>query len=235
MKAILFDFGGTIDTDGIHWSEKFWDAYQKLNINIKKADYEKAFVSAEPVMLSGIIKSDSSFYNTLLQQVLSQLKHLKKNDFLTADLNEDKTARQIVDFCYADVRETIKINKALLEELNKSYILGLVSNFYGNISSVLKEFEIEEYFDAVIDSGVVGIRKPNPEIYKISVDRLKTEAAETYMVGDSYSRDIKPAKSIGCRTIWLDRRSYSRPEDTSAADFTVSSLKETHNIFLKDK
>ncbi len=232
MKAILFDFGGTIDTEGIHWSEKFWDAYQKLNISVNKSNYEKAFVSAEPVMLSGIIKSDSTFYNTLLQQVLSQLKYLKKNSYLSGEFNEEKTAKTIVDICYADVKETIKRNKILLEELNKSYILGLVSNFYGNIESVLKEFDIDHLFYAVVDSGVIGIRKPDPEIFRISIAKLNVEANETYMVGDSYSRDIAPAKSIGCKTIWLDGRSYSRPAETNAADFTVRSLEETRNIFL---
>ena len=34
MKAILFDFGGTIDTDGVHWSEKYWDLYEQFSVGV---------------------------------------------------------------------------------------------------------------------------------------------------------------------------------------------------------
>ncbi|MBI3765652.1 MAG: hypothetical protein HY277_04010, partial [Ignavibacteriales bacterium] len=36
MKAVLFDFGGTIDTDGVHWSEKFWEYYQQFGVGVEK-------------------------------------------------------------------------------------------------------------------------------------------------------------------------------------------------------
>ena len=47
MKATLFDFGGTIDTDGVHWSEKYWELYKRFKIETSKTDFERSFVESE--------------------------------------------------------------------------------------------------------------------------------------------------------------------------------------------
>ena len=39
IRAILFDYGGTLDTLGVHWREKFWDAYLQAVVTILKSDY----------------------------------------------------------------------------------------------------------------------------------------------------------------------------------------------------
>ena len=41
MKAILFDFGGTIDTNGVHWSEMFWGYYQRRRLRVRRARAQK--------------------------------------------------------------------------------------------------------------------------------------------------------------------------------------------------
>jgi len=76
IKAILFDFGGTLDTDGIHWSEKFWEAYESLNLSISKEQYEESYVFSESHM-KGLIKPEDSYKNTIMYQVLYQLRYMR--------------------------------------------------------------------------------------------------------------------------------------------------------------
>ncbi len=228
IKAAIFDFGGTLDTDGIHWSERFWECYQKFNIPINKEQYEKAYRNAEP-NVEQIISKNDSFKKTLNTQIYFQFKFLFDNKLLEKKQYE-KFITEITNDCYNYVDGKISNLKNLLKYLSGNYSLALVSNFYGNINAVLKEFGINKYFDSVIDSSVVGINKPNPEIFRFAINELNVEPENCVIIGDSYSRDIQPAKLLGCSTIWLDGKSWSRPTDTKDADFIINSVMEIEEL-----
>jgi putative hydrolase of the HAD superfamily len=228
MKAVLFDFGGTIDTNGIHWSEKFWEVYQRHSIPVSKQDYEKAYVFAENNM-AGQIKPDYSFKFTLTTQIKLQIEYLNKMELLDSG-SLDIVVHELARSCYDDVRGTIKDAKKYLDRLSQNYLLGVISNFYGNLESVLKEFSIAGYFNSIVDSEIAGLKKPNPEIFLFSLKELNAEPDEAWMVGDSYDRDIQPAKIAGIKTVWLDGKSWQRPAITTDADFIINSLCELNNI-----
>lgn len=79
----------------------------------------------------------------------------------------------------------------------------LVSNFYGNINTVLAEFGLDGLFEEVIESAAVGIRKPDPRIFRLGTEALGLEPEDVMVVGDSFTNDIVPAAEAGCRTAWL--------------------------------
>ena len=47
IKGIIFDYGGTLDTGGDHWSEVIWCAYGKAGVAVNKAEFREAYVYAE--------------------------------------------------------------------------------------------------------------------------------------------------------------------------------------------
>ena len=47
VKGIIFDYGGTIDTNGIHWAEVIWEQYIKTSVNIGKELFRQAYVHGE--------------------------------------------------------------------------------------------------------------------------------------------------------------------------------------------
>lgn len=227
-KVLLFDFGGTLDTNGVHWSEKYWEAYKKLGLSISKKQYEEAYVYSESFM-TGVIKTNDSFKTTLIYQILFQLLFLRKKKYLIPE-EDNNLLYRISDICYKDVLVTTNYNKKLLKELNADYRLGLVSNFYGNLSTVLNELSFTEYFEVVVDSYEIGIKKPDSRIFQKTIDKFNELPENIFVIGDSYSRDIVPAKTIGCKTIWLDGKSWTRPNNTSQADFIIHSIEEVSNI-----
>ena len=79
----------------------------------------------------------------------------------------------------------------------------LVTNFYGNMPVVLKEFGLAGYFKSIVESSIVGIRKPDPALFALGVDALQLPAEEIVVIGDSYRKDIYPSSTLGCKTIWL--------------------------------
>jgi putative hydrolase of the HAD superfamily len=83
----------------------------------------------------------------------------------------------------------------------------------------------------MIDSTLVGIQKPDARIFQIALDALHVHAGETYVVGDSYERDIIPAKQLGCVTVWLRGRSWKETIETAHADYVILSLHELARLF----
>jgi FMN hydrolase / 5-amino-6-(5-phospho-D-ribitylamino)uracil phosphatase len=223
MKAILFDFGGTIDTDGIHWSEKFWHSYQPFNLPLSKAEFEDAYRYSEKKMKSIVHKNDG-MYTMLYKQYTEQMKYLVKEHYLSYD---PAMVTKLTDNSYADVvLSTEKAEKVFKKLLEEKYSLGIVSNFTGNLIAVLQGLHIDGYFSAVVDSAVAGYEKPGIEIYKHAAKMLKSDPKDICMVGDSYSRDIQPAKKLGCFTVWLNGISWEKVHNPVDADIIISSLED---------
>jgi HAD superfamily hydrolase (TIGR01509 family) len=228
MKTVLFDFGGTIDTDGVHWSEKFWEYYQQSGLRVEKREYEAAFVRSDELIMKWADLSSATFYKTLHKQIALQFAYLR----LDAEGSMIKT---IADDCYQDVRRTIQKASRILEALKKKGLtLGVVSNFYGNLEVVCREFGLDRMLTTMVDSVLVGVRKPDPAIFRIALDACGASPEETVVVGDSYERDIVPAKSLGCTTIWLNGRSWNNPpKSTEAADHTITKFEDLRGILLR--
>ncbi len=233
MKAILFDFGGTIDTDGTHWSKKFREAYMRAGVTMGETDFARAYVAAEPTMCDGRIRASDGLRETLRMQVTLQCEKLQKQHPSIALVLGPDIAYQIADSCFDDVKENVARVRPLLEQWSRRFVLGLVSNFYGNLTAVCRELDLDSFFRVIVDSTVVGVRKPHPGIFAVALEQLHVVPLDTLVVGDSYDRDIVPAKSIGCMTVWLKGRIWRSPPDEMEADYVIHSLHQMNSHILE--
>ncbi|MCU7496510.1 MAG: HAD family hydrolase [Ignavibacteria bacterium] len=228
MKAIIFDFGGTLDLDGIHWSIKFFDAYCRAGLYVPERVFRNAFILSERDM-KGQLSVNAGFQETLFKQVYFQLRHLMEDYNLRFFDEPARIAEKISYECYMDVKKNVSDTREILSRLSENYVLGLISNFYGNLKSVMEELELDEFFSVKMDSEQTGLRKPDPKAYLYLLDRLSFTPEELVMVGDSYNNDILPSKNLGLNTIWLKSGSWDCPEDYSKADFLIGSLTEVED------
>jgi len=235
IRAVLFDFGGTIDTDGVHWSEKFWEIYERLRLPVSKADYERGYVYSGEQISSGIIKPGDSFLTMLERQAHFQMIYLKEHGKLDSAENLSALAKKVADQGYRDVREVVRTARKTLDRLKDRYVLGLVSNFLGNLEEVVTELGLSGYFQCIVDSARVGVSKPDPGIFEIALKKMRITASDSVVVGDSYDRDIVPAKKLGCLTLWVYKRSWKEPEETCAADFTVDSIAKIPGLLSRSQ
>ena len=105
------------------------------------------------------------------------------------------------------------------------YWFVLVSIFYGNIQTILMVFGLLDFFDEIIESSVVGVRKPDPAIYRLGVDAMGFAAENVLVVGDSFSKDVVPAKAVGCRVAWLKGEGWGGEViDESVPDVIITDL-----------
>ena len=99
-------------------------------------------------------------------------------------------------------------SREVLLRLRKDHPMVLVSNFYGNINVVLREFQLDDLFDSVVESAVVGIRKPDSRIFTLGV-----EAMQAVMPGSALSPPISQWWATA------STRTYSPPARPVAAPF----------------
>jgi putative hydrolase of the HAD superfamily len=234
IKGILFDYGGTIDTNGIHWSEIMWESYQVMRLPVDKETFRKAYIHGERTLLQkGKVAPNLGFWRLIVLKAEIQLRWLQENKYLAEENKTSYYATKISERCfyYAQIT-TNALRFPILKRLSERYPLVLVSNFYGNLHAVLRDFLLNELFSYIIESAEVGIRKPDPAIYRMAIEKLKLPPHNIVVIGDSYHNDILPASSLGCNTIWLKKTGWEKEKgNETAASLIISDLAELKDIF----
>lgn len=216
-KGYIFDYGGTLDTGGQHWGMLLWHAFERHQVPVSESQFRDAYVYAERTLgRNKIIQPTDTFLQTLTKKVQLELTYLNNESYTDA----------IVSDVYERTKSQTALSRRVLMQMKASPMV-LVSNFYGNISVVLQEFGLDGIFEEVIESAVVGIRKPDPLIFLLGVDALGMKPEEVTVVGDSLEKDIIPAKRAGCHTVWLKGEGWTNAQDgENQADCVIMTLDE---------
>lgn len=237
-RGYIFDYGGTIDTAGCHWGKMLWHAYERVNVPVTEEQFREAYVYAEKALgKNPIIQTDYTFRKTLSIKLRIEFEFLHAKGYVN-DGNFRLASMQtaVLDDLYGRVRETTRRSREVLSALKEKYPLVLVSNFYGNMPVVLEEFGLQDLFLKVVESAVVGIRKPDCRIFRLGVEALGMRPEEVTVVGDSISKDIRPAREAGCKTIWIKGESWTAvPEDDTVPDRIIYDLSEIQDMVMNYK
>lgn len=217
LRAILFDMGGTLDGDGLHWLDRFVALYRSFGLKLPRETIRAAFDEAE--RQSAV---DESIASSNLEQMIElhvkwQLAHL--------GLNDPKLGQHLVEGFIAPVRETAVANARLLATLvERGFELGVVSNGCGNVERLCADLGYAPYLSVIVDSRRAGLFKPDPAIFRYAAEKLGGDPAAMMMVGDSFERDVAPAKKAGMKTAWLEG-DVARPcPDPSLVDLRLRRL-----------
>jgi putative hydrolase of the HAD superfamily len=224
-KGYIFDYGGTLDTHGCHWGKVIWHAYRHCGVQVPETEFREAYVHAERILgRNPIIQPNFTFRQTLEAKLRLQLEFLHSRTSSSCILSH---LSPLTSFLYNKTVEETSRSREVLIRLKEHHPMVLVSNFYGNIATVLKEFQLDGIFQTIIESAVVGIRKPDPRIFTLGVEALGLHPEEVVVVGDSIDKDIIPAKTAGCQTIWFRGEGWTDdPVDESVPDRIITSLNE---------
>lgn len=225
-KGYIFDYGGTLDTGGCHWGRVIWHAYERQGVPVGESLFRDAYVYAERELgRNPIIQPDYTFLRTLSVKLRIEMEYISGQ---MPGFNPARWHHAVLDDLYTDVAEETARSRSVLRVLGERFPMVLVSNFYGNIRTVLEEFGLDGLFGSVVESAVVGVRKPDPRIFTLGVEALGMEPEAVTVVGDSYAKDILPAKKAGCRTVWMKGEGWTDAgeEDQTAADRVIHNLEE---------
>ena len=242
ISCLIFDYGGTLDTNARHWAHVLWEGYLHTMENeifttplsrVTNEQFREAYVYGERALAKApIVKPDDNFRIVLEKKVTQEIICLcEKGYWQGTDEDCARACQSIATYCYEYAARTVAQSREILKELNQRYRMVLVSNFYGNIQAILKDFHLD-FFEEIIESAVVGVRKPDPAIYRLGVEAAGCPAEECVVIGDSFDKDIVPANTVGCKTVWLKGEGWTadKEEDPTLADAVIFRLDELREL-----
>ena len=227
IQGVIFDYGGTIDTNSRHWAEVLWEKYVEMKVPVDKESFREAYVHGERTLAKvRLVLPEHDFHEVLRIKTRIQIDYLIEQGKLNGQLAQDKAyATHVADLCYDYVLNILERTRPVVQNLSEHYKLVLVSNFYGNIETILKDFGLAQFFSAIVESSVVGVRKPDPAIYQLGVDAMGYPAEKVLVVGDSFSKDVVPAKKVGCQVAWLKGQGWGNEKiDETLPDVIITDL-----------
>jgi putative hydrolase of the HAD superfamily len=223
QAAVLFDFGGTLDAEGLPWKARVHRLFCDEGVVVAPERFDPAFYAADDALV-GAVPVTTSFRATV--------ERLAAGVAAALELADPAIAERVARRFLADSLETLHGNTPLLRELSRRYRLGVVSNFYGNLTQVCEDAGIRSLFGVLVDSAAVGCTKPAPRIFQHALDALGVTAAKATFVGDSLPRDMAGARGVGMRHIWLVGAETSAAGPCCRDDRQIRSLRELEAILL---
>jgi FMN hydrolase / 5-amino-6-(5-phospho-D-ribitylamino)uracil phosphatase len=145
--AVLFDFGGTLDADGLPWKERMFRLFASEGAVVTRERFDPVFYAADDALV-GALPATVSFQETVERLAAGVAAALAPRD--------RSIGRRVAHQFVADARVTLAENTPLLRALASRYRLGIVSNFYGNLTRVCDDAGIRDFFHALVDSVEVG-------------------------------------------------------------------------------
>ncbi|WP_321330900.1 HAD family hydrolase [uncultured Bacteroides sp.] len=204
IKALAFDFGGTLDSPFMHWLDVYLMVYaDKLQLPVTRENLYDSYVYAERQMESlQLVKPSHSLLETQLFKTHLQVENLIERGVIANTVeNSSKLPYKVAYAVTAFAEDYIKRNRPILRTLSEHYTLLLVSNYYGNIKKIATDLRIADYFFSITDSTIEGVRKPDPQLWALAISRAGFLPEEVVVIGDSMKNDILPALSLGCYTV----------------------------------
>ncbi len=228
IEIVFFDAGDTLVHPHPSFPELFAQVCGERGREVSALDVRAVQARLAPHLVdlaedTGVDKPSLSpddsrvFWSYLYRRFLSEL-----------DVDDDS----LVDALYArfsDVSSYALFDDVVqsLDDLRDAgYRIGLISNFEGWLDEMLVELEVGDVFDTKIISGLVGMEKPDPEIYRLALDRAGVAAGSAAHVGDSPGLDVEPASSVGMHPILIDRFDRYLNEEVTR----IKSLNELPNV-----
>ena len=221
--AVLFDFGGTLDADGVTWKTRFFQLCRDEGLVAGAERFDPVFYAVDDALV-GAVPPTLSFTDTVRRLAGGLTRGLGSG-------NAAASARIATRFL-EDALAILDRNTPLLSRLGRRYRLGIVSNFYGNLATVCHNAGIRELFRVIVDSARIGCAKPDPRIFQSALDALQVSPAEAWFVGDSLPRDMAGERAIGMRHAWLVGDAVPPGPACCPGDPMVRSLRDLEGLLL---
>ncbi len=123
---------------------------------------------------------------------------------------------------------------ALLDRLSQANVpMIITSNSEGHLPELIAELGIAKYFKTILDSGQLGVSKPDPKIFELAAQELGVSMVEMAHVGDSESADIVGASEAGALAIRFDGFVPGREKERTVADARATNYEELWELLAQ--
>jgi HAD superfamily hydrolase (TIGR01549 family) len=230
IETVLFDFGGTLDANGIAWKERFYALYRAEGLQMSPDAFQPVFFAADSLLVGNLCpRTDlAGTVHALVANIEIELADRSQTGNAAAGNGRSK---RVASRFLSGAAAAFARNRPVLEELRQRCRLGVVSNFYGNLEAVCRGARLASLFSALVDSHCVGAEKPDPKIFQAALQTLGAQAETTLLVGDSLRRDGEGARRMGMRFIWMAPHCVPGAEHGASTELPIEhSVTELHEM-----
>jgi putative hydrolase of the HAD superfamily len=227
IKAILFDIDDTL-------FDRNKAQVMILDNIIKRFPQAFQFMEKKRV-LEAFLESDRVSTEAFAAGAPSEgLRDLRSRHFLRLlDITEEYAGAitEIYVREYPFVNALVDGAVSLVKASSRRFKVGVVSNGLPDVQyQKLKTIGLRDIFACIVLSEEIGIRKPDPGIFRRAADLLQLPPSQCLYIGNSYTDDIIGAKAAGMSTCWFCRDA-SYPENALVhTDYVIEHLEEFHRI-----
>ena len=233
IRAILFDFGGTLMYGRRDWTPVTAKADDVLTEHLREKGFDinpNTFpIEFRKSLDEYFKKREKDLLETTYSFVLRELLRNKGYDDLSGDF-----LHSALDSLFSITQSNWILEDDAIPTLQKlqtkGYKLGIISNAGddSDVQKLARSFGITEYFDFILTSAACSYRKPHPRIFELALSNWYCPPNEAVMVGDNLDADIRGAQEAGIYGIWINRRASPEmeKEERVQPDASLSSLSE---------
>jgi putative hydrolase of the HAD superfamily len=210
IDTLFFDAGGTLVSIDF---ARVCEELSRFGVHCSFEQLQRAEATARPIVSEKLAELEPGagegldlfefFLRTILEQLSLKVADLRSripaiSKQLAPVLRPGGRSNQLWCYVLPGVRESLRAFAAM------GLKMVVVSNSDGTVEQLMHESGLRPFFEAVVDSHVVGYAKPDPRIFKHALDISGAEASRTLHVGDMYYADIVGAEAAGIRAVLLD-------------------------------
>jgi putative hydrolase of the HAD superfamily len=226
LDAVFFDAGETLLYPHPSFPELFAEVLRERGRRVDPARVQDV-VSASAGRFNQILSSEEArLWSTSPERSRAMWDGIYRS-FLE-DLGADGDRDELVEALYdrftdlASYRLHPDVLPVLARLRTSDLTLGLISNFEEWLERLLDALEVAHFFDVTVISGVEGVEKPDPGIFRLALDRAGVTAERSAYVGDNPEFDVEAARAVGMVPVLIDRRGRYGDAD----ELRVTSLED---------
>jgi putative hydrolase of the HAD superfamily len=217
IKAVLFDFDDTLIDVTASREERARRAYRRLRaegVNVSWGAFWRSINDLD----------EGGFYRRGMEAAVRDL------GLHGTALGDECTGFWV----FRGAEELLALSTGctdLLDVLHERYRLGVITN--GPSATQRHKFEhtgLQDYFELFLPSGEVGVHKPEPEIFRIALERMQLEPSEAVFVGDHLDLDIIGAQRAGMRGVLYNPGNRRMRDPYITPDAVIRSLDELPGV-----
>lgn len=233
IRAVLFDFGGTLMYGRQDWAPIIAKADEALTDYLRSQGLEinlNTFPTEFRKRLDEYFKQrEQDLLETTYAFVLRELLYEKGYEDLPP-----ATLRHALYTLFSVTQSNWALEEDAIPALQQlrslGYHLGIISNAGDDedVQQLARRFGITDYFDFILTSAACSYRKPHPRIFELALSHWYCPPSEAVMVGDNLVADIRGAQQAGIYGIWISRRASPEMEKQESVqpDASLSTLLE---------
>jgi len=221
FRCIFFDAGGTLISSSPPIESVISNVLAGRGASLPPSEVIEAFLEAELERWRSRADFESLLSKGLHRRAKVSMDLAEFSVWLAAEVKKRAPHRNLM--AYPDAVLTLAELKRL------GLVRGVISNWDGTAEAVLKRLGLAAYLDVVIDSGVVGVSKPDPGIFQIALGKVMATPESSLFVGDALT-DIRGGQGAGLRVAWLNRTGASLPSGAPQPDYTIGSLSQVLDL-----